>query len=265
MFLDLFDRSEKGEGGHQLTMIPAIKDDCDIHCAAATLIATNFVKSRSASPTLLSPDDLKTLFHEFGHAFHALFGATEFVDWSGTNVNREFLEMPSQFLEYFVYHVGVLQRISKHWKTDEILPSNMAQDYVASEKFLRSSLAQRQCLLSLIALKLSAMQDGDSIENIIKTLYIQLRPHIAYESEYHFESILSHIVNYGSHYYTYVWSEMVAANVFQHCLDNQGELKNLGRELYDTVLKFGRKKDMNLLVEDFLHTKIQQDPYLRMM
>ena len=95
LVFDLYARPGKSEQACQISVIPTIEDDCNLACSGLSTIVTNFTQAAQGKETLLEFHDVKTLFHEFGHALQELFGATEFVDIAGSNGPRDFLETPS--------------------------------------------------------------------------------------------------------------------------------------------------------------------------
>ena len=88
-------------------------------------MVTNFPKSTADKPSLLSHDDVVTFFHEFGHIMHHMCSEANYTRFSGTSVERDFVELPSQMLENWMWDKDIVQRVSKHYKTGEKLPEEM--------------------------------------------------------------------------------------------------------------------------------------------
>lgn len=264
IFLDLFDRPGKTESACQVVMVPAMQDDCDVLCSGAVTVSTN-IQKKTADEILLEFHDIKSLLHELGHGLHALFGATEFVDVSGTNVMRDFLEVPSQLLELFMTSPKIVRRLSGHVSNGQKMPEEMVQKIIAAEKFSRASLTERQCLLALVSLYFGKIDEQQKSHALVKEIYTKVRRHIAYDPDYYFETSFAHLADYGAHYYSYIWSEIIAASMFERLVDQHGNLQYVGDELYQKVLRYGGSKNPHYLVESFLKKKVTVDTLLKMM
>ena len=86
------------------------------------MVMANFTKATATKPSLLKRDEVKTFFHEFGHALHAIFGATEIASLSGTHTKRDFVELPSQMLEEWLHDKDILKKVSRHYITGATTP-----------------------------------------------------------------------------------------------------------------------------------------------
>lgn len=263
IFLDLHQRDHKFDGACHMPLVPAMTDDCNIGCRSATVAVTNFAIKNGK--TLLTIYDIKTLLHELGHAFHDIFGSTRFAEMSGINVAQDFLEAPSQSLELLAMVPEVLQKMSRHVDTSAKMSLDIAHAIVKAEKLGKPSMLERQCLLSLIALELGKELEGQNIEQIVENLYKKVRTHVEYDSSYHFEAAFPHLSDYGACYYGYVWSEILAASMFQKMMSKHGRLHRVGHLFYEKVLKHGGLKDPHQLVENFVGKKVGYKDLLHIM
>src|ERR1700716_2193071 len=133
---DYFARSSKRSGA----WMTSLRDQQKLDGAIAPLILNvcNFTKAADGQPSLLSPDDARTLFHEFGHALHGMLSNVIYPSLSGTSVFTDFVELPSQLYEHWQERPEVLQKFARHYQTGEPLPEDLLQRFLAARKFNQS-------------------------------------------------------------------------------------------------------------------------------
>lgn len=256
LVFDVYARPGKSQQASQISVIPTIQDDCNLSCSGLSTIITNFHKAEQGKETLLEFHDVKTLFHEFGHSLQELFGATEFVDIAGSNGPRDYLEVPSQLIEKWMDNPIMLKHFSQHYVTKKPLSDDMIQKIVAAEKFGRASLLSRQCLLSLISLELGKVSEKAKPHDIVEKLYKKVRIDVEYCPEDYFETGFEHLVTYGSHYYGYVWSQVLAAGLFDYIVMHGITDNKVGQKLYEQLLSHGGSQDPQKLIELLLGSTI---------
>ncbi len=262
LIFDLYARPGKSEQASQINVIPTIQDDCSLACSGMSIIATNFTKPAEGQEKLLEFHDVKILLHEFGHALHELFGATGFVDFTGTKVPRDFVEVPSQLFEMWMDNAAMVKAFSKHYQTGQQLSDAVIQKIIASEKFGRASLLQRQCLLSLISLEFGSRAHAEKPSEIVEKLYKFIRSDVQYDSQAHFETTFDHLITYGSHYYGYVWSQVLAAGLFEYISKNGITSSQVGQKLYTSLLAHGGSQDPHTLIELLLGSSVDKKSLL---
>lgn len=262
MIFDLYARPGKSEQASQMSVIPTIEDDCNLACSGLSTIITNFNKPEQGKEPLLEFHDVKTLLHEFGHALQELFGATEFVDIAGSNGPRDFLEVPSQLIEMWMDNAQMIKLFSQHYVTQKPLSDAMIEKIVAAEKFGRASLLARQCLLSLISLELGRAPEKSHPHEIVEKLYKQVRVDVEYCSDDHFETGFEHLVAYGSHYYGYVWSQVLAAGLFDYVIKNGITNSQVGQKLNHSLLCHGGSQDPQKLIDLLLGSTVTKKSLL---
>ena len=256
LVFDLYARPGKSEQASEINVIPTIHDDCNLACSGLSTVATNFVKAAEGKETLLELHDVKILLHEFGHALHELFGATEFVDLAGTKGPRDFIEVPSQLFEMWMTDPQMIKVFSQHYVTKKPLSDEMVEKIIAAEKFGRASLLQRQCLLSIISLALGCAHGSEDPHQIIERLYKVVRCDVEYEPQGYFETSFEHLISYGSHYYGYVWSQVLAAGLFEYICKYGITSSKVGQQLYASLLSHGGSQDPHKLIELLLGTTV---------
>lgn len=180
-------------------------------------IVCNFSRGTSDQPSLLTFQEVTTLFHEFGHALHGMLADTTFESLSGTNVYWDFVELPSQFLENYCYEKEFLLTFAHHWKTQELLAEQEIDKIIAARSFMEGYQTMRQLSFGLLDL---AYYSGANLSN--KTIATFEREQIAPTQLYPviadtcFSTSFSHIFGggYDSGYYSYKWAEVLDADAF---------------------------------------------------
>lgn len=181
-------------------------------------IVCNFTKPTSTRPSLLTLDEVLTLFHEFGHALHGILANSTYESLSGTNVFWDFVELPSQIMENWVYEKECLDLFARHYQTGEAIPEEYIRRIRESANFLSGYQTVRQ-----IGFGLSDMAwhgpEGAKAEDVVTfeeqaTSRTQLFPPVPGTC---FSSSFSHIFHggYASGYYSYKWAEVLDADAFQ--------------------------------------------------
>lgn len=265
LFLDLYKHSyKKAQEPCHFMFIPTIKDDCSIRCAGASVMVANFAEPKVDKPTLLELSDVTSLFHELGHALHALFGAACFVDYSGTQVVKDFVEVPSQMLEYWLEDPMVLQNISKHYQTGQPLPKELIEQIVSAEHFGGAGRMLKQAFLGLVSLY--AYRDGhqEDFHKIVEKIYKKVFKNLVYEPDHYFEYSFAHLANYSASYYTYIWSRVIAADLFGYIQLRGGILNSdVGKEYAKEVLSHGGFINPQHMLKKFLKRPFNNHAFLR--
>lgn len=262
IIIDLYPRDNKYNYFCQAGVIPTLKTSTNkiIPCVGAIL--ANFPKAQGDKPALLNFDNVKTFFHEFGHAMHFLLGATSLASFSGTTVKRDFVEVPSQMFEEWMYDKSVLQKLSGHYKTGQGLPDEFVDKLIALKKFDSGLFVQRQCCLSFTALELFKKGEKKDTDAIVKAVSKKYMHHTYYDEQVHFQAGFGHLSGYGARYYSYMWSKVFSLDLFykirQHGLLNP----KIGQEIIGKVLGMGGSADPNKLLKDFLGRSPTQEAFM---
>ncbi len=197
-------------------IVPSIRDDCSTSCVGSSVVVASFAPATSDKPTLLTLDQVVTLFHEMGHALHALFGATRFTQFSGTQVVADFVEAPSQMLECWFDKPELWKVVGRHYKTGDPISDEVIDKIIASLKIGRSEKMLQQLFLGLVSLKMHEQNIEDKdIHSMIEQLYKKTFKHIAYEPDCCFETSLMPLASdLAAAYYMYPWTQVIAADLF---------------------------------------------------
>ena len=206
----------------------------------------NFAKGAPGEPALLSIDDARTLFHEFGHALHGLLSDVTYPTVSGTNVERDFVELPSQLYEHWILHPEVLRRFARHYKTGAPPPEALLAKIKAARNFNQGFATVEYVASAIVDLDLHTLEDPSGLDvdafekaslgRIGAPGEIGMRHRIP-----HFQHIIG---GYASAYYSYMWSEVMDADAFR-AFEEAGDIFDpaLARRLHDHIYAAGGKRD----------------------
>ena len=215
-------------------------------------VVCNFSKPNSETPSLLTFQEVTTLFHEFGHALHGVLANTTYPNLSGTSVKWDFVELPSQFLENYCYEPEFLETFAKHYKTAEILPLEKMQKISESKNFMEGYQTMRQLGLGMLDLAyhstLEKIADVKTFE-VMETQATNLYPS---NPETAMSTSFSHIFQggYSAGYYSYKWAEVLDADAFQYFKES-GIFNPEIAAKYKILLSSGGTKDPMELYKNF--------------
>jgi peptidyl-dipeptidase Dcp len=214
----------------------------------------NFAKGAPGEPALLSIDDARTLFHEFGHALHELLTNVTYPSVSGTSVERDFVELPSQLYEHWFMHPQVLKKFARHYKTGKPLPQSLLNRIKAARNFNQGFATVEYTAAALADLELHTLKDpgqvdvdafeAETLKRLGAPAEIGMRHRIP-----HFQHIIG---GYASGYYSYMWSEVMDADAFS-AFEEAGDIfdPKLARKLHDHIYSAGGKRDPAKLYKAF--------------
>jgi peptidyl-dipeptidase Dcp len=213
-------------------------------------IVCNFTKPTTTKPSLLNFTEVKTLFHEFGHALHGMLSDTSYPSISGTKVYRDFVELPSQLLENWCYEKEALDLFAKHYKTTEAIPVDLIQKIKETSNFLEGMQTLRQLGFSILDMAWHK-QDPSRIKEVKefekKTMAeIELYPDMPTNC---MSTSFSHIFQggYSSGYYSYKWAEVLDADAFEYFKETGVFNKKTANKFLVNVLSKGAtEKPMDL-------------------
>lgn len=251
LLLDMYPRPNKFSHAAQLAIIPALIKN-DKRFVGVTVVMANFPQSTDDKPSLLRRNDVETFFHEFGHALHSLLGATNLASYAGTNVKRDFVELPSQILEEWLYDPMILKKVSKHYQTGESLPDDIIKNIIELKQFSSGFWTQRQCILAKIALEYFGPGADKDPYTIMATLFERYSHGIAFDRQSHFYCSFGHLTGYGAKYYGYLWSKVFALDIFQTIKEHGLLNPEIGQRYIDCILSHGGSKHPDELLFDFL-------------
>ncbi len=213
-------------------------------------IVCNFTKPTQTKPSLLTFNEVTTLFHEFGHALHGMLANTTYNSLSGTSVSWDFVELPSQIFENWCYEKEALELFAKHYQTGEVIPMEYITKIKESASFHEGMQTLRQLSFGLLDLSWHA-QDPSAITSIKEFenkafADTKLYPDV---KENCMSTAFSHIFQggYSAGYYSYKWAEVLDADAFEYFLEKGIFNKEVATLFKDNILsKGGTEKPMTL-------------------
>ena len=206
----------------------------------------NFAKGAPGEPSLLSIDDARTLFHEFGHGLHGLLSNVTYPSVSGTSVEKDFVELPSQLYEHWMMHPQVLKKFGRHYKTGMAVPESLLKKIKAARNFNQGFATVEYVAAAIVDLDLHVLEDTDGLDvdafekntlgKIGAPAEIGMRHRIP-----HFQHIIG---GYASGYYSYMWSEVMDADAFG-AFEEKGDIFDpaTARKLYENIYSAGGMRD----------------------
>jgi thimet oligopeptidase len=265
LLLDLYPRCNKYSHAAHLSINPTTYDADGKPTVGFSLVMANFPKAQGDKPPLFKRSDVSTFFHEFGHALHALLGRTKMASFSGTKVKRDFVELPSQMLEEWMYDKEILKMVSGHYKTGEPLPDYLIDNILKLKNLRTGNFVQRQGMLSKLALDYYAPGAQKDVNDIYKKLSQEIVQNIAYIPETHMFASFGHLTGYGPKYYGYLWSKVFALDMFDQ-IKKHGLLNpEIGQKYVDMVIGRGGSADPNELLRDFLGREPNDEAFFKDM
>ncbi|MFV8465566.1 M3 family metallopeptidase [Flavobacterium sp. LB1P62] len=229
-------------------------------------IVCNFTKPTETKPSLLTFNEVTTLFHEFGHALHGMLANTTYPSLSGTSVYWDFVELPSQILENWCYEPEALALFAYHYQTGEIIPMELVHKIKESASFQEGMATMRQLSFGLLDMGWHA-QDPSNIKDIKafeteQFAATQLYPDV---KENAMSTSFSHIFQggYSSGYYSYKWAEVLDADAFEYFQEKGIFNKEVATKFKENVLSKGGTEHPMILYKRFRGQEPKPEALLR--
>ena len=252
-YADFFPRPGKRNGAWMTSYKPQFVKDGKMERPHVSIVC-NFTKPTKSKPSLLTFNEVTTLFHEFGHALHGMLANTTYPSLSGTNVYWDFVELPSQILENWCYEKEALEIFAKHYETGEIIPMELVEKIKESATFHEGMQTLRQLSFGLLDMSWHG-QDPSNIKDVksqeIKAFGdTQLYPDVA---ENCMSTSFAHIFQggYSSGYYSYKWAEVLDADAFELFIEKGVFNKKIAEKFKENVLSKGGTENPMTLYKRF--------------
>lgn len=273
IYTDFFPRDTKRPGAWMTGFSDQWIDGEGVDHRPLVSIVMNFTKPTADKPSLLTPYEVETFLHEFGHALHGLLTRCDYSSLSGTNVYRDFVELPSQFNENYLTEKEFLDSFAKNYQTGEPLPQEMVDKIVASSQFGAAYACMRQLSFGYVDMAWHSLSDTTAVADPVafeRAAMEQVRifPNVDGSAT---SPQFSHIFagGYAAGYYSYKWAEVLDADAFAHFKENgifdrktadsfrHNILEKGGTEAPDVIYKRFRGQDPTidaLLIRDGIKT-----------
>lgn len=225
----------------------------------------SFTKPAGDMPSLLTLDEVETMFHEFGHALHGMLTKCNYLGVSGTNVAQDFVELPSQIMEHWAVEPEVLKVYAKHYKTGEVIPDELIRKIQDQNTFNQGFMTTELLAAALLDMELHNLTDTASLDVVAFEKAVMdklgLIPEIAprYRATY-FNHILS---GYAAGYYSYLWAEVLDADAFEAFKEHGLFDKNTADSFRRNVLEKGGTEDPMVLYKAFRGAEPSLEPLLK--
>ena len=252
-YADFFPRPGKRNGAWMTSYKPQFLKSGRMERPHVSIVC-NFTKPTKSKPSLLTFNEVTTLFHEFGHALHGMLANTTYPSLSGTNVYWDFVELPSQVLENWCYEKEALELFAKHYETGEVIPMDLVEKIKDSATFHEGMQTLRQLSFGLLDMSWHG-QDPSKIKDVknqeLKAFRdTQLYPDV---SENCMSTSFSHIFQggYSSGYYSYKWAEVLDADAFELFKEKGIFNKTVANKFKENVLSKGGTENPMTLYKRF--------------
>lgn len=264
-YLDLHPRPGKYGHAANFNLAPGYTDvETGKRVYPVTALVCNFSKPTATKPSLLKHDEVVTLFHEMGHGIHNLVSKTKYARFHGTSVEWDFVEAPSQMLEFWPWNKDQLKALSSHYETKEPLSDDLIDSLIKSKHVNDGMAYMRQNFLATFDLTLHSNKSGDI--NILEH-YNDLRSAYCYDSTGDFKShgfsSFGHLMGgYDSGYYGYLWSEVFATDMYYSKFKADPLNSKVGYQYKTQVIGPGGSRDANDSLKEFLGREPNNSAFL---
>ncbi len=254
-YTDFFPRAGKRNGAWMTSYKEQYRDEQGKDSRPHISIVCNFTRPTDTAPSLLTFNELTTLFHEFGHALHGMLSKVTYPSLSGTNVARDFVELPSQLMENWCYEEETLRLFATHYQTGEPLPIEWVKKVKAVEDFMKGILNVRQLNFGFLDMEWHTYPHLERLENVrtfeqTVTKATQLYPPIDVMC---ISPAFSHIFSggYAAGYYSYKWSEALEEGALEVFKEAGFFNKTVATRFRKEILEKGSSEKESILYKRF--------------
>ena len=263
-YFDLFPREGKYKHAACFGLRHGREDRDGAYILPAAAIVANFPSPSADAPSLMKFDDLVTLFHEFGHVTHNIFTKARYGKFSGTSVSRDFVEVPSKMLENWAYYGEVLKQVSGHYRRpEEKLPDDLIEKLISTKNMDSGLVYLRQIFFSILDLRYHTAKGKVDTTKLYEKLMKKISL-IPMSPGTHPAASFGHLMGgYEAGYYSYLWSELIAADLFS-VFEEKGIMNpETGARYRELILAPGRSYDEAGQVEKFLGRPAAEGAFLK--
>ncbi len=261
-YLDLFPREGKYGHAAEFPLIPSRRMEDGSYQNPICAMVANFTKPTATTPSLLQHSEVETLFHEFGHVLHQNLGRTELARFSGTNVERDFVEAPSQIMQHWVWRADVLSRFARHHETGEPIPERVVEQLVAARQLNVAIQQLRQIQFGWWDQSIHGTEESPDLEKVLREgAAIGLIPF--HEGTFALASFGHLMGGYDAAYYGYMWSEVFGDDMFSRFEEEGVTSPEVGMAYRREVLEKGGTLDADEMLVRFLGREPDNKAFLR--
>ena len=252
-YADFFPRASK-RGGAWMTEFrgQSIKNGVEYRPFISTVM--NFTKPTADTPSLITHDEFTTFLHEFGHALHGILAEGRYESLTGTNVPRDFVELPSQILENWGYEPEYLNSFAKHYQTGEPIPAELIEKIVAAKNYLAGYGQVRQLHFGYLDMNWHSLTSVPEM-SVIEFEQSVLAPYetLPAVADTGFSTSFSHIFSggYSAGYYSYKWAEVLEADAFSLFKEKGIFNQEVAKSFRENILSNGASDEASVLYRNF--------------
>lgn len=268
LIIDLFTRDEKSAGGWHAGMQPSFKLEGQRVPAVSTIVL-NINKDKSKASTLLTLSQAESYFHEMGHALHSILSRAPYAEQAGTRVSRDVVELPSQFLENYLYEPKTLKSFAKHYETGQSIPEEYIQAIIQSRQFF--SAVYGIANLNYILLDLTYYMDPNiKVDNFVQfenDLRIENSNMVKQTFSKVSSTSFSHIFEggYSAGYYSYLYASLLEAQVFSIFKQKGLFDAETSKRYLQGIIEVGGSADLAKAFKQFAREDVSIYPLLQRM
>ncbi len=254
LYTDYFPRAGKRPGAWMNNISSQYIDANGVDHRPVIINVGNFNKPTQGNPSLLSMDDVETLFHEFGHALHGLLSKAHYRSLSGTNTPRDFVELPSQFMENYCYEPEVLKTYALHYETGEVIPAELIEKINAASKFNQGFVETELLSASILDMDYHELTTAEGLEPNAFEASSMEKMHMIPEIIVRYRSTFyNHIftTGYEAGYYSYTWSAVLDADAFAAFKETGNIFNPTTAKAFRHLLEQGGTRDAQELYLEF--------------
>jgi len=254
LYTDYFPRAGKRPGAWMNNISPQYIDANGVDHRPVIINVGNFNKPTAGNPSLLSMDDVETLFHEFGHALHGLLSKAHYKSLGGTNTPRDFVELPSQFMENYCYEPEVLKTYAFHYQTGEVIPDELIEKINNAGKFNQGFVTTELLSASILDMDFHELTSAENLDvnafeqaslermGMIDEIIVRYRP-----------TFYNHIftTGYEAGYYSYTWAAVLDADAFAAFKETGNLFDKATAKRFRHLLEQGGTRDAQELYLEF--------------
>lgn len=260
-YLDLFPREGKFGHAAEFPLIMSRRLEDGSYQNPVCAMVANFTKPTKSAPSLLQHSEVETLFHEFGHVLHQNLGRTELARFSGTNVERDFVEAPSQIMQHWVWRAEVLKRFARHHETGEPIPDSLVDKLVEARQLNIAVHQLRQLQFGWLDQEIHKPgASKDLVQALKDAAAISLLPHP--EGTFSLSSFGHLMGGYDAAYYGYMWSEVYGDDMFSIFEEKGATNPEVGMAYRREVLEKGGAVDADEMLRKFLEREPDNKAFL---
>ena len=265
-YADFFPRASKRSGAW-MTEFRGTKIENDVEQRPFISLVTNFTKPTADTPSLITHDEFTTMLHEFGHSLHGMLAKGRYPSMTGTNVDHDFVELPSQIMENWAYEKEYLNTFARHYKTGDPLPDSLIAKIKASKNYLSAYYHMRQLQYGILDMSwhtLTSLPDQSVLE--FEKASLKSTDVLPTVPECLVSTAFSHIFSggYAAGYYSYKWSEVLAADGFS-LFEQNGIFDKQTAAKFRHLLEMGGSVDAAQLYRDFRGHDPEPEALLRQL